>query len=311
VVRPTILRLVSVFQTNTCVDPGKNGRSKRREQMIGGVMLQRIAARSALSEFLHTRRARLSPVQVGLTSGERRRVRGLRRDEVARLAGIGVTWYTWLEQGRDIRVSDALLKSLARALHLDGPETAHLFALAQHSPSPVSAARRSPVILDCMLDGVSWPAYVKTARWDVVAWNRAATILFGDYAAVCREQRNVLWLVFTNPHYREFMVNWEHDARDVMARFRIDFGRAGDDPTFRELVERVAAASPEFRLWWPRHDVADRGANTKTFRHSELGDCGFEVSPLCIEGSPDLRMLVFTPSCPEFRRRLKLMLGAG
>lgn len=284
-------------------------RSRNRVNADTKVMLKRTEARRALSEFLRSRRARLTPAEVGIAPGLRRLAPGLRREEVAQLAGIGVTWYTWLEQGREINVSDALLLRLANALRLDAFETAHLFALAQRKPTPVASPSRSTLdeVLDRVLAGIIWPAYVKNARWDVLAWNKAAAELFGDYASVPPQSRNVLWLVFTSPGYRAFMVDWERDAQDVLARFRVDFGRAAGDPAFDELVTRLSAISPEFRLWWSRQDVGDRGTNAKVFRHPAFGECAYDLLPLAIDGAPDLRMLIFHPHGPDVRLRLSAL----
>jgi transcriptional regulator with XRE-family HTH domain len=269
--------------------------------------LARTDARRALSEFVRDRRTRTRPEDVGLTPGGRRRTLGLRREEVAQLAGVGVTWYTWFEQGREIRVSAGFLECICRALRLDPAERAHLFTLAQHRPPPHGATGIPAVsaALKAMLNSLPNPAYVKTARWDVAAWNPAAAAMFGNYALVPPDQRNTLWLAFTDPHYRHMMVDWAEDVRRMLAKFRLDYGRAGDDPGFEELIDKLEEASPEFHQWWPRQDVSGRGEGVKRFRHAKIGEIEFEHTAFIVEGTPDLRLVVYTPVSEEDARRLR------
>lgn len=259
--------------------------------------LQRTDDRRALSDFVRDRRARTSPDEVGLPNGARRRTPGLRREEVAQLAGVGVTWYTWFEQGRAIQVSADFLERVCRALRLTETERSHLYALAQHRPPPHAAPGLPTVspILQALLDSLPNPAYIKTARWDIVAWNAANTALFGDYALIPPEQRNSLWLIFTEPRWRRMIPGWEDGARRVLAKFRLDHGRAGGDPAFAELVEALQAASPEFRRWWPGQDVAERSEGIKQIRHDTLGLLEFAHATFVVEGAPHLRMVTYTP----------------
>jgi transcriptional regulator with XRE-family HTH domain len=195
--------------------------------------------RQQLSEFLKARRARLSPTEVGLPCGNGRRIRGLRREEVAALAGVGLTWYTWLEQGREIRVSTAFLENLARTLKLSHAERAHLFALTQHRapPLPISGpVSNAPERLHVILNAIDSPAYARNSRFDVIAWNRANTLMFGDFASVAPEQRNVLRLMFTRPSYRRTMKNWEEDARGLIAKFRLNWNAPLEVDSFRLRV---------------------------------------------------------------------------
>ncbi|MFE0759044.1 helix-turn-helix transcriptional regulator [Inquilinus sp. NPDC058860] len=259
--------------------------------------LQRTAGRRALSDFVRDRRARTSPDEVGLPAGSRRRTPGLRREEVAQLAGVGVTWYTWFEQGRAIQVSADFLERVCRALRLDQAERQHLYALAQHRPPPHGAPGLPAVspILQALLDSLPNPAYIKTARWDIVAWNAAVTAIFGDYALIPPDRRNGLWLVFTDPRYRRMMPDWEDGARRILAKFRLDHGRAGGDPAFAALVDALQEASPEFRRWWPRHDVSERSEGLKRIRHDTLGELEFAHATFLVEGAPDLRLVTYTP----------------
>lgn len=259
--------------------------------------LQRTDDRRALSDFVRDRRARTMPDEVGLPAGPRRRTPGLRREEVAQLAGVGVTWYTWFEQGRAIQVSADFLERVCRALQLDPAERQHLYALAQHRPPPHAAPGLPMVspILQALLDSLPNPAYIKTARWDIVAWNAATTAIFGDYALIPPDQRNSLWMIFADPRWRRMIPGWEDAARRVLAKFRLDHGRAGGDLAFTALVEALQAASPEFRRWWPGQDVAERSEGIKRIRHDTLGLLEFAHATFTVEGAPDLRMVTYTP----------------
>jgi transcriptional regulator with XRE-family HTH domain len=259
----------------------------------------RSPARRALAAFVKNRRQRFSPS--GNTSTQRlRRTGGLRREELAQLAGVGITWYTWFEQGRAIRVSDAFLDNLSRALALNSGERQHLFLLAQQRLPPATnptLETRSITSLQRIVDSHPNPAYVKDLRWDVLAWNRAASIMFGDYAPVPKDHRNALWLVFRSPAYRAFMVNWSHDACDLLARFRSDLGQLGEDERAAWLVSELENTSSEFRAWWNCHEVAGRSTGVKCFRHPDVGPIEFEHTRLRLDDavSDPLRVVIFTP----------------
>jgi hypothetical protein len=236
----------------------------------------RDAGRDELAAFLKSRRARLSPAEVGLPTTARRRTPGLRREEVSHLAGVGIAWYTWLEEGREIDVSAHFLDRIARALRLDATERAHLFTLAHNRPPPIAPAgslRVTPT-LRRMLEAVSGPAYLATASMHVIAWNTALSAVFGDMDAIPAENRNMLWLVFASPSHRAAIPNWETDARAMLARFRIEFGRHREDPAFLELIERLQHITDEFRHWWPEQDVSVRQNKTKRFEISGIGEIG-------------------------------------
>lgn len=273
--------------------------------------LARPESRRALADFVRTRRERLRPEEVGLPSGARRRTPGLRREEVAQLAGVGVTWYTWFEQGRDIQVSTPFLENLCRALRLDRAERAHLFALAQERPPPLAtpAARTVSSAVQATLRSLPHPAYVKTSRWDVVAWNSAAAALLGDFGRLPPEDRNTLWLIFAEPRFRRIIVDWEGDARRALAKFRLDHGRCRGEASFEALVERLTEASPEFRLWWPAQDVSDCGEGVKRVRHDVAGEIEFQHAAFVVEGAPDLRLVALTPASEEDARRARLVVS--
>lgn len=213
--------------------------------------------RTELADFLRARRERLSPVDVGLPTGRRRRTPGLRREEVAALAGVGLTWYTWLEQGREIGVSACFLDNLAHVLRLDATERRHLYLLA-HERLPAEPGKTwcvvPPLVLRLMHDMEPHLAYVLNLRWDVLAFNAAADKMFG-FGAQMPGQRNLLWLLFTAPALRGCVKDWEEQAPLMLSSFRRDFARATQGSDIHELVGTLEKVSPEFRTWWRRHDV--------------------------------------------------------
>ena len=222
-----------------------------------------------LGDFLRTRRARLAPEDVGLPRGSRRRSPGLRRAEVAQLSGVSVDWYTWLEQGRPITVSTQVLESLVQTLHLPANEREHLFFLAHQQPPPARAMEPETVspTVQRFLDhqGLS-PSFVVGRRWDVVAWNEAARVVFGDYSQMTTHERNAVWRIFTSPTHRHQLVDWEGYARRVLAQFRATCGQYPGDPRLTELIHDLMLRSPEFRAWWPDHEVlgAEEGQKRST-----------------------------------------------
>src|SRR5579884_3214372 len=227
-----------------------------------------------LGDFLRTRRNRIAPEDVGLPRGSRRRAPGLRRAEVAQLAGVSVDWYTWLEQGRPITVSTQVLESLVQALHLNADERAHLFFLAHQQPPPERAMEPEIVspTLQRFLDhqGLS-PAFVTGRRWDVVAWNEAARVLFGDFEQMPSHERNSIWRLFTSSAHRQLLVDWEGHARRLLAQFRATCGRYPGDHRLTELVHDLVLASPEFRAWWPDHEVLGAEEGRKTLNYPQAG----------------------------------------
>jgi hypothetical protein len=253
--------------------------------------------RLELSDFLRTRRARLTPAQAGLPAS-RRRTPGLRREEVAQLARMSVAWYTWLEQRRPIKVSEAMLDSLARVLRLDPAERKHLFQLALCQPmvdSTEQLERASPRLQRMIDYNGAMPAFVIGRRWDVLTWNQAARAVYFDFEQVPKEDRNLVWLVFTNSTLRTLRSDWRTRAQDVLARFRADYGRHVGDPTFLELIERLNAASPEFAEWWPRHDIKPLTEGTVEFRHRLGGRMLFEHMAFSVVDDLDLRVLAILP----------------
>ncbi|CAN7515397.1 helix-turn-helix transcriptional regulator [Mesorhizobium sp. LjNodule214] len=254
--------------------------------------------RRELGAFLRSRRERLSPSATGIAAGARRRTPGLRREEVAMIAGVGTTWYTWLEQGRDVRPSVEVLTALCEALRLDAAEKRHLFILAgrqQPERRALVPERVDDPLLHMLQSLVLQPAYVVGRRWDVLAWNPAAVAVFGDYGLLDGDARNIVHMVFTNPHHRHLLVDWEQLARSVLASFRAESAKYIGDPDFERLIELMTRSSPEFRAWWPQRDVARRLSGVKHVRHPSAGAMAFEHMSLSIDDGSDMRLIVYTP----------------
>jgi transcriptional regulator with XRE-family HTH domain len=272
---------------------------KRRR---GPVVRTGRGGRRELSEFLRTRRARLAPEVVGLAPG-RRRSPGLRREEVAAGAGVGLSWYTRFEQGKPIQVSAAFLENLARTLQLSDAERTQLFVLAQHRPPPLRARIRvtnANKTLQAMLDVISCPAYARNRRFDVVAWNAANTRMFGDFARIPPAERNVLWLLFARGYHRLAMPSWESDARAVLAKFRMNYAEAAGDSGFEELVSRLNEASADFRRLWKEHAVSSLGEGVTRFTAPRHGrQLQFRHHLLMPEAFPDLRITIYVPLEPK------------
>ena len=252
-----------------------------------------------LGDFLLTRRNRLTPEHIGLPAGGRRRTPGLRREEVAQLAGVSVDWYTWLEQGRPITVSTHVLEGLAHALRLSTDEREHLFFLALQQSPPERGLLASPVsaTLQHFLDqlGAS-PAYVTGERWDIVAWNEAACAVFGDFWQMTPHERNAIWRMFLSPTHRRMLMDWEENARHVLAQFRVSCGRFLDHPDMRELLDELMTNSPEFRAWWPDHEVQRMPEGRKVFQHPTWGCLVFEHLTFQVYDAPELKVTVYTPA---------------
>jgi transcriptional regulator with XRE-family HTH domain len=257
-----------------------------------------MSRRADLSEFLRARRNALRPQDVGLEPGARRRTVGLRREEVALLAGVSVSWYTWLEQGRPINASLDVLDALARVLRLDPVEREHLLVLAGlPARRPVTPGRESvPTTIERLLTVLEpSPAYVIGLRWDFLAWNKPLERLYPAIAQVPAEDRNLVWAIFTEPSLRSLIVGWEGEARRVLSQFRAEIVVIAEDPAVDSLVERLMAASPEFAEWWPRHDVAGFETHRRTFTHPDAGTLVFDQQQLVPAGEPDLRVVVHLP----------------
>lgn len=256
--------------------------------------------REELGDFLRTRRERLSPGEVGLPSadGTRRRAKGLRREEVAALAGISLPWYTSLEQGRDIRVSEGVLDSLARTLRLSADERIHLYKLAdQGMPAFPRDAYAEPDFrsLQPVLDRLDpFPAYVTDRRMTAVVWNRAAAELFGAFDAADERSRNVVWRMFTREDYRRIFPDWEEAAHALLSQFRTRYAKYLDDGWYAELARELSERNPRFREWWSEHAVAcvQSGEGVK----SEAGRETYTSLVFLLPHNEDAILTVYVPA---------------
>lgn len=265
-----------------------------------------------LGDYLKDRRARIDPAALGYPLA-RRRTPGLRREEVAQRANVSATWYTWLEQGRGGAPSDEVLDRIAGALMLTELEREHLFLLALGRPPAVRYQASDSITprLQRVLDALEYaPALVKTATWDVVAWNRAAAAVFTDYGRLEPSQRNVLRLMFGDPRVREHQADWASVARFVVAAFRRDAIRAGAAHRVQALVEEMRARSPEFAALWRDQEILEHGEGTKQLRHPEVGTLAMEYSAFTVDGRPDLSMVVYRPATPEDTERVRRLVGS-
>jgi transcriptional regulator with XRE-family HTH domain len=265
-----------------------------------------------LGNYLKDRRTRLDPATFGIEL-VRRRTPGLRREEVAQRANVSATWYTWLEQGRGGAPSAEVLDRIARALLLTDIEREHLFLLGLGRPPEVKYQTSEGVTprLQRVLDALNpSPALIKTALWDIVAWNSAAAAALVDYGALPPKQRNVLRLMFSDPRLREAQFDWESVARFVVGAFRADAARAGATQQVRALVDELCQQSPEFEAMWRDHDVRTYGEGVKRLRHPVAGTIAFEYSAFGVDGRPDLSLVVYNPATPEDIERVKALIEA-
>ncbi len=265
-----------------------------------------------LGAYLKNRRTKLNPASFGIT-GSRRRTLGLRREEVAQRANISATWYTWLEQGRGGRPSADVLDRIARALTLTEVEREHLFLIGLGRP-PEIRYRGSDAItprLQRLLDTLTYsPAIVRTATWDVVAWNAAAAAVLTDYGALPPDQRNILRTIFCDSRVRAVQSEWEAVARFVVAAFRTDAARAGADAEVAPLVDELCRSSPEFAAMWRDNDVQTHGDGVKHLRHPKLGLLALEYSAFAVDGRPDLSLIVYNPATPADRKLVEFLVAA-
>jgi transcriptional regulator with XRE-family HTH domain len=271
-----------------------------------------VSHETMLGTYLKDRRTRLDPVAFGV-SGTRRRTPGLRREEVAQRANISTTWYTWLEQGRGGAPSADVLDRISRALMLTDVEREHMYLLGLGRPPEVhyQAAGGITPRLQRVLDALEFsPAVVRTATWDVVAWNRAATVVLKDYAAIPHDQRNILRMIFGDPRVRAAQYDWESVARYVVGAFRADAARAGAASQVGDLVDELCRLSPEFEAMWRDHDVRGPGEHVKQVKHPILGTIAFEYSSFAVEGRPDLGMVIYNPATPADAERVRSLVIA-
>jgi transcriptional regulator with XRE-family HTH domain len=271
------------------------------------------ARRSELAAFLRSRRERISPECAGLPPGPRRRTAGLRREEVAQLSGVGLTWYTWLEQGRPINASTQVLDAIARTLRLDGPEREHLYRLADVPDATAVAdvdAAGVPEIQQILDALTTLPASVVNERFDLLAWNAAYAALFPGIVDTPRTRRNTLWVTFTHPACCHPFRNRGDQLGLLAAQLRGAYGRHLGEPAWTEFVRQLQAASPEFAQLWDRHEVAGPASYHKIFRHPAHDRLTMTTNSLAINAAPGTRMVVYTPA-DEVTRAAVASLIAG
>jgi transcriptional regulator with XRE-family HTH domain len=274
-------------------------------------MSERLAAENPLGAYLRDRRIRLDPAAFGFAA-ERRRTPGLRREEVALRANISPTWYAWLEQGRGGAPSADVLDRIARALMLTDVEREHLFLLGLGRPPEARYRKKEGVTprLQRVLDALEpTPALIRTATWDVLAWNRAARVMLVDYAALPPSERNMLRFLFLDPRVRASHYDWDSVARMILGAFRLDAARAGAAADVEPMVEELSRLSPEFRAMWREGDVpVVHGEAVKHIRHPVLGPLAFEYSAFAVDGRTDLSLLIYNPAAPGDAERIAALM---
>jgi transcriptional regulator with XRE-family HTH domain len=267
---------------------------------------------NVLGTYLKNRRNKIDPAAFGLPS-RRRRTPGLRREEVAQRAHISPTWYTCLEQGRGGAPSADVLDRLAQALMLTDTEREHLFLLGLGRPPEARYHRSAGVTprLQRVLDALDpSPALIRTAIWDVVAWNQGATVLQGDFGALAPKERNLLRRIFLNPGARAMHHDWEGIARFIVGAFRVDVARAGAAAEVGALVDELCRLSPVFEALWRDNTISAHGEAVKQIRHPVLGPIAFEYSAFAVDGRPDLTMVVYNPTTPADADKISALIGS-
>jgi transcriptional regulator with XRE-family HTH domain len=265
---------------------------------------------NSLGTYLKDRRAKLDPTAFGFPL-KRRRTPGLRREEVAQRANVSATWYTWLEQGRGGAPSADVLDRIARAMMLTDVEREHLFLLGLGRPPEVRyhAPEGISPRLQRVLDTLEYsPAFIRTATWDVIAWNRAAAAVLTDYSTLPDGQRNVLRMMFRDSRVRAAQPNWQSVARYVVASFRADVARAGAARNVQSLVDELCATSPEFAAMWRDNDVQGHGDGVKVLHHPIAGPLSMEFSAFAVDGRPDLNMVIYNPATPADADKIRALL---
>ncbi|HKG33786.1 MAG TPA: helix-turn-helix transcriptional regulator [Gemmatimonadales bacterium] len=274
--------------------------------------------RREIADFLKIRRMRRQPEELGLPRGRRRRTPGLRREEVATAAGVSAEWYTWLEQAREVHPSVAVLRRIGAALRLEPNETRHLLTLAGHAiassggdaPRAVSVSLRLQRLIDQVEYG---PAWVFGERWDILAWNRAASVIHGDLAGLQGIERNALYQLFLGDRMRSMLENWDHHGRQCVAKLRAQYASRVDDPWFNELVTVLRTRSEQFEHWWNENDIETSQEGVKHYEHPEAGRLVFDFTVLEVldERMASLRLITYVPAPGTgTREKMEKLLGA-
>ncbi|TCN04536.1 helix-turn-helix protein [Bacillus sp. BK006] len=262
-------------------------------------MLSDKERRRELGDFLKVRRERLSPGDFNLPIGARRRAKGLRREEVSQLAGIGITWYTWLEQGRDIQVSSEVLEAISRIFTLNKEEKEHLFLLG-NQPLPSTTVQNERENIDRVVKNLlsqlgHCPAYVTDEKLNIVDWNKAAIKVFGDFNEMDERNRNAVWRCFTSKEYQNLFQNWEDHAQRLIAQFRLAYTRFVGDEWFKTIISELSEESPHFYEWWSNHEVLGTPCGKKTIIHPVVGEMIMDHITLQVYDAPELKVTVYQP----------------
>jgi transcriptional regulator with XRE-family HTH domain len=256
------------------------------------------------ADFLKRCRTRLDPAELGLPQPRRKRTEGLRREDVAALSGVSVSWYTWLEQGRDMRVSDDVLERLCHTLRLSEDERVYLFSLVQHRVprAPRHAPPEAPAEIVRMINGLNVPAIIMNLRWDVLAWNRLNTLIYRDYNNMPAGERNLLEILLSRKSGHLSPADLESTARRLIARLRFDYSKSDDDPRFETLIRRLDAASPVFRRIWRIPEFSLRAFGVYRFKHPRYGELAFEHTSSVPDGHPHIRVVICMPDNAAAKR---------
>ena len=265
------------------------------------------------ADFLKRCRTRLDPAELGLPQPRRKRTEGLRREDVAALSGVSVSWYTWLEQGRDMRVSDDVLERLCHTLRLSEDERVYLFSLVQHRVprAPRHAPPEAPPEIVRMINGLNVPAIIMNLRWDVLAWNRLNTLIYRDYTNMPAGERNLLEILLSRKASQLSPSDLESTARRLIARLRFDYSKSDDDPRFEALIRRLDASSPVFRRIWRIPEFSLRAFGVYRFKHPRYGELAFEHTSSVPDGHPHIRVVVCMPDNAAAKKAVAQAISVG
>jgi transcriptional regulator with XRE-family HTH domain len=277
--------------------------------------MDRATRLQTLSAFLKSKRAKILPESIGLAPGSRRRTPGLRREEVAQLAGVSTTWYTWLEQGRDIRMSASVLDCVANALQLTADERKYVYALALESGLGAASLKEeqteiSPSLKKIMNELRFCPTIITDRRYFIVGWNEAASHVFLDFEQVPIEQRNMIRLLFTRKELQRLAVNWDHFIRGFLAIFRAYYGQYMEDEWYDRFLEEMKLIHPDFDNLWQQSEVKSAPEVLIEFRHAKVGKMLFNLTSLQVQGDSDLRCSIYTPAADSTtENKLQKLMG--
>ncbi|MEH7547573.1 helix-turn-helix transcriptional regulator [Neobacillus vireti] len=271
----------------------------------------------ALSEFLKMHRSKITPQMVGLPIGIRRRTPGLRREEVAQLAGVSTTWYTWLEQGRDIKVSTSVIDAISDALQLNKDERRYFYALALTEGERQTFLNEEETVISPALNKILQelrycPIIISDRRCHIVGWNQAAAHVFLDFEQIVPEKRNLIELLFSRKEFKSLAVNWEHFVKGFLAIFRTYYGQYVADKWYSSFIKEMEREYPEFHEMWNESEVSSAPEVLIEFRHAKAGKMLFNLTSLQVQGNTDLRCSVYTPvENTNTESKLKRLMGNG